>query len=201
MIESIAKALQLSPDEKSHLFQLWTPHASNTPLSTAAVEYPQMQKIIDQVAYPAYITNERTEILAWNKAANEMLANLSSIPAQHRYFIRLLFEDTEIRRRIVNIEEFARYSVAVFRTYYNKNRNDPTFEETVELLIKNSAEFDRLWRQYDIQLKKVNRVILQLPGVKKPVTFDINSLLNLSDSPDIHVCIYTPITEDKDSDS
>ncbi|MED1791415.1 helix-turn-helix transcriptional regulator [Brevibacillus nitrificans] len=201
VMQSIAEALQLSSDEKNHLFQLWNPNASYTPLAVPHAVHPQMQMIIDQVDYPSYITNERTEILAWNEAANEMVADFPSIPVGERYFIRLLFENMEIRRRIVNIEEFARYSVAVFRTYYDKHQDDPWFEETVKHLIKNSAEFERMWKTYDVQLKKVKRITLQPPGVKKTVTFDINSLLNLSDSPDIHICIYTPITEDKDADS
>lgn len=200
VIDSIAQALLLSPAEKSHLYQLWNPHASETPLAAPTVVNPQMQKIIDQLAYPSHITNERSEVLAWNKAAQEMFADFSSIPVQDRYFIRLLFEDMEMRRRIVNLEEFASYSVAVFRTYYDKHRDDPWFEETVEHLIQHNAEFERIWGQYDIQLKKVNRIILQLPGAHQPVPYDIHSLVNLSDRPDIHICIYTPAVEDPAAD-
>ncbi len=200
VIDSIAQALRLSSAEKSHLYQLWNPHTSEAPLAASAVVDPQMQKIIDQLTYPSHITNERSEVLAWNKAAQEMFADFASIPVHERYFIRLLFEDTEVRHRIVNIEEFASYSVAVFRTYYDKHRDDPWFEETVEKLIRNSAEFERIWSQYDIQLKKVNRIILQHPGVHQPVPYDIHSLVNLSDRPDIHICIYTPVIEDPDAD-
>ncbi|WP_317890830.1 helix-turn-helix transcriptional regulator [Paenibacillus arenilitoris] len=199
VIDSIAQALRLSPAEKSHLYQLWNPHASELPLAGPAAMNPQMQKIIDQLAYPSHITNERSEVLAWNKAAQEMFADFASIPVQERYFIRLLFEDTEMRRRIVNIEQFSRYSVAVFRTYYDKHRDDPWYEATVEKLIRSSAEFERIWRQYDIQTKKVNRIILQLPGVRQPVPYDIHSLVNLSGRPDIHICVYTPVTEDPDA--
>jgi len=200
VIESIATALQLSPDEKSHLFRLWNPFASNTPLEAPAVVDPQMQKIIDQLAYPSHITNERSEVLAWNNAAQEMFADFASIPVQERYFIRLLFEDTEMRHRIVNIEEFASYSVAVFRTYYDKHRDDPWFEATVDHLIQNNAEFERIWRHYDIQLKKVNRIIIKPPGVHQPVPYDIHSLVNLSDRSDIHICIYTPVMENPAAD-
>ncbi|MEF2966567.1 helix-turn-helix transcriptional regulator [Paenibacillus sp. M1] len=196
VIDSIAQALRLSPAEKSHLHQLWNPHVSETPFATPSVVNQQMQKIIDQLGYPSHITNERSEVLAWNKAAQETFADFASIPVEERYFIRLLFEDTEMRNRIVNIEEFARYSVAVFRTYYDNHRDDPWFETTVEHLIRNSAEFERIWSQYDIQLKKVNRIILQPSGVHRPVPYDIHSLVNLSDRPDIHICIYTPDTED-----
>ncbi|MEC0240659.1 helix-turn-helix transcriptional regulator [Paenibacillus dokdonensis] len=198
VIDSIAQALQLSPAEKSHLYQLWNPHASETPLATPAVVDPQMQKIIDQLAFPSHITNERTEVLAWNKAAQEMFFDFASIPVQERYFIRLLFENTEIRSRIVNIEEFSNYSVGIFRTYYDKHRGDPWFETTVEHLIRNNVEFEQIWKQYDVQLKKVKRIFLHPPNVYQ--TYDIQSLVNLTDSPDIHICIYTPVTDDPTAD-
>lgn len=200
VIDSIAKALRLSPAEKSHLYQLWNPHAAEIPLSAPAAVDPQMQKIIDQLAYPSHITNERTEVLAWNKAAQEMFFDFVSIPVQERYFIRLLFEDTIMRRRIVNIEEFSRYSVGVFRTYYDQHRDDPWFEKTVEQLIQNSSEFERMWKQYDVQLKKVKRITIQSPVVHQSVHYDIQSLVNLTDRPDIHICIYTPVTDDPTAD-
>ena len=37
-------------------------------------------------------------------------------------------------------------------------------------------------------------------GTLQPVAYDIHSLVNLSDRPDIHICIYTPVTEDPGSD-
>ena len=52
VIDSIAEALQLSPAEKSHLYQLWNPHAFETPFAGPAVVDPHMQKIIDQLTYP-----------------------------------------------------------------------------------------------------------------------------------------------------
>lgn len=200
VIDSIAQALRLTSAEKSHLYQLWNPHAAETPLAASAAADPQMQRIIDQLPYPSHITNERCEVLAWNKAAQEAFADFASIPVQERNFLRMLFEDTNMRHRIVNLEEFASYSVAVFRTYYDKHRHDPWFEATVERLIRNSAEFERIWSQYDIQLKKVKRIILRLPGARQPVPYDIHSLVNPTDRPDIHICIYTPTIGDSDAD-
>ncbi|MBY0215892.1 helix-turn-helix transcriptional regulator [Paenibacillus illinoisensis] len=196
VIDSIAQALQLSSAEKSHLYQLWNPHASETPPAPPTIVDPQMQKIIDQLTYPCHITNERSEVLAWNKVAQEAFIDFSSIPVQERYFIRILFEDMEMRERIVNIEEFSNYSVGMFRTYYDKHRNDPWFETTVEYLIQNSAEFERIWRQYDVQVKKMQQIILRSPDAPQFVHYNIHSLVNLSDSPDIHICIYTPVTDD-----
>jgi len=194
IIENIAKALQLTPDESVHLFQLWNPNEPTVIQPIPSALNPQWHNIIGQLTYPSYITNERSEVLAWNQAANETLADFTSMSAADRILIRLMFTDSEIRRRVINWEEFARYSVAVFRTYYDKHRGDSWFVETVEQLLEISTDFRTMWGLYDIQLKKVNRVLMQLPGSAKVVSFDINSLSSPSDNPELYVCIYTPVT-------
>ncbi|MBB6731521.1 helix-turn-helix transcriptional regulator [Cohnella zeiphila] len=202
VIESIAKALRLSPDEKGHLLELWNPYASDTaiaPAAQAALD-PQVQTVIDQVAYPSYITNERTEVLAWNKAACEKLTDFASVPAEGRSLIRLVFENEDMRRRIVNLDEFASYGVAVFRTYYDKHREDPWYEETVEHLNRNSPAFVQLWKPYDVQHKRGNRVFLRSFADSDPVVYDIRPLANLSDRPDLHICVYMPASESREAD-
>ncbi|MBB3131215.1 transcriptional regulator with XRE-family HTH domain [Paenibacillus rhizosphaerae] len=199
VIEGIASALQLSPDERGHLLQLWNPYGPDPNYADsappAAVD-PQLQKIIDQVAYPSYITNNRTEVLAWNEAARRLLTDFASVPAEKRSLIRLAFENGELQRRIVNIDEFASYGVAVFRTHYDKHRDDPWFEATVQHLMQSSEEFHQLWKPYEIRLKKLDRVILQPSASDEPVAYDIRPLANLSDNPDLHICVYIPSAED-----
>ncbi|MGG4212955.1 helix-turn-helix transcriptional regulator [Paenibacillus sp. FSL L8-0638] len=195
IIESIGEALQLTHDERAHLIQLWNPNeaVAISPIQTRL--NPQWQHIIDQLSYPSFISNEKAEVLAWNSAANEVITDFSSLSVSERVMIRLLFVDSELRRRMVNWEEFASYSVAVFRTYYDKYLGDPWFEETVERLRVESMEFDTMWKQHHIQLKKVNRVSLQIPGAVEAVSYDINSLASITDQPGLHFCIYTPVSQ------
>ena len=152
VIDSIAEALNYLSREESFISAL-EPTCIRDAFCGPSRRRSHMQKIIDQLTYPLS-SLMRSEVLAWNKAAQETFTDFASIPVQDRYFMRLLFEDTEMRNRIVNIEEFSRYSVGVFRTYYDKHRDDPWFETAVEHLTQNSPEFDRLWGQYDVQLKR-----------------------------------------------
>ncbi|MNO32627.1 hypothetical protein D3C76_226200 [compost metagenome] len=69
IMENIGRALQLNPDEKKHLMELWNPHEPEPVPSINTELNPQWQDIIQQLAYPAFISNERSEILAWNEAA------------------------------------------------------------------------------------------------------------------------------------
>ncbi|MBE0336952.1 MULTISPECIES: helix-turn-helix transcriptional regulator [Paenibacillus] len=199
IIESIGKALQLTDDESAHLIQLWNPNETVAISSIQTTLNPQWQNIIEQLSYPSFISNDRAEVLAWNSAANEVIIDFSSMPVSERVMIRLLFVDPGLRRRMINWEEFASYSVAVYRTYYDKYRGDPWFEETVEQLRVESTEFDTMWKLHNIQLKKVNRVSFQIPGAVDVVSYDINSLASIADHPDMHMCIYTPILEGKAS--
>ncbi|RXZ84072.1 XRE family transcriptional regulator [Paenibacillaceae bacterium] len=198
IIENIAKALQLTPDERNHLIQLWNPNEFSSFSSTSATNTllnPQWENIIQQLTYPSFISNNRTEVLAWNRAANEVIADFSSLSANDRIMIRLLFMNPEIRRRMINWEEFALYSVAVFRTYYDTYSADPWFKETVERLSEESSAFATMWNLHNIQLKKVNRVQYHIPGGLKAVAFDINAFASPVDNPDLHICIYTPVLE------
>lgn len=154
---------------------------------------PQWQHIIEQLSYPSFISNDRCEVLAWNRAANEIIADFSSLSVPDRVMIRLLFVNPELRRRMINWKEFALYSVAVFRTYYDKHLEDPWFKQTVEQLCEESVEFETMWKLHNIELKKVSRVFFQLPGAVEAVSFDINSFASLADNPDLHFCIYTPV--------
>ncbi|WP_068503908.1 helix-turn-helix transcriptional regulator [Paenibacillus kribbensis] len=193
IIENIGKALQLTHDELVHLIQLWNPNETTTVSSTHTKLNLQWQNIMDQLTYPSFISNERAEVLAWNRAANEVIMDFSSLSASERVMIRLLFVDPGLRNRMVNWEEFASYSVAVFRTYYDKHLGDLWFEETVEQLRVESIEFDTMWKQHKIQLKKVNRVSFHIPDAVEAVSYDINSLASIVDHPGLHICIYTPV--------
>jgi hypothetical protein len=124
---------------------------------------PEWQNIIDQLACPSFICNDRSEVLAWNQAANEIIADFSSLSDQDRVMIRLLFVDPELRRRMLNWEEYALYAVAVFWSYYDKHAGDPWFGETVERLCEESTEFEAMWGLHNIQLKKISRVLLHIP--------------------------------------
>ncbi|CAM4254784.1 transcriptional regulator with XRE-family HTH domain [Paenibacillus endophyticus] len=193
VIESLAKALQLTADERNHFLKLWDPNDTGTAPPISTTLNPQWRNIIDQLSYPSFISNEKADVLAWNRGAAELLADFSALPEGERNMLRLLFTSSELRRRMLNWEEFASHSVAVFRTYFDKYIEDPWFKEIVEQLCEESADFTSMWRRHDVQLKKVSRVTIQQSDASKAITYEIQSLASAADYPDLHFCIYTPI--------
>lgn len=192
VIESIGRALQLSPDERMHLLRLWSPEKSDMPPGPESVK-PEWQNIIDQVAYPAFIANDRTEVLAWNRAACEIIADFQSMSDQERVLIRTFFMNPYFRNHISNWGEFASYSVAVFRSYYDRHTGNAWFRDTVERLAEECEEFDSMWQLHDIQQKKASRFILNHPRAGE-LAFEINTFVSLNGNTDLHFCSYTPIT-------
>ncbi|UUZ80481.1 helix-turn-helix transcriptional regulator [Paenibacillus sp. P26] len=193
VIESIGRALHLSPDERLHLLRLWSPEKSDVPPTGTESVKPEWQNIIDQVAYPAIIANDRTEVLAWNRAACEIIADFQSMSDQERVLIRTFFMNPYFRNHISNWGEFASYSVAVFRSYYDLHTGNAWFRDTVERLAEESEEFGSMWRLHDIQQKKASRFILNHPRAGE-LAFEINTFVSLNCNTDLHFCIYTPIT-------
>ncbi|WP_245864014.1 XRE family transcriptional regulator [Paenibacillus donghaensis] len=193
VIESIGHALQLSDDEQSHLLQLWNPNVRAASSSATTGLAPQWQLIIQQLHYPSFITNERSEVLAWNSAADEIVTNFTAMTGPNRVMLRILFLNEDLRQRLINWEEFAAHSVAVFRTYYDKHPGDPWFEHLVQQLAEDSAEFAALWELHQIALKKISRVHFKLRETQQVAAFDINSLASLNENKELHCCIYTPV--------
>ncbi|OAX47866.1 helix-turn-helix transcriptional regulator [Paenibacillus sp. AD87] len=197
VMESIAGALQLSEEEKGHLFRLWDPNAEHEfPASYSHLE-AGWQSIISQLAYPSFITNERSEVLAWNEAANEKLFDFSSMNVNDRVMMRMLFLDATLRERMHNWDEFARHSVAVFRTYYDKYPGEPEFYQIVQQLTEESTDFQNIWSMHQIKQKKVNRIFLETTDRTDGIAhaYDIFSMSNLNEQSGIHCCVYIPVVE------
>lgn len=97
VIESVARALQLSSDEQTHLLRLADYGGERNSSPNTGKAYPELQIIIDQVNYPAIIANHRTEVLAYNRMATEIITDFHAIPADERVMTRLIFTDPNLR--------------------------------------------------------------------------------------------------------
>ncbi|OXM83088.1 transcriptional regulator [Paenibacillus rigui] len=195
VIESISRALQLGGDEHVHLLELWNANEPEAVTAITTEVKPQWREIVNQMAFPCFISNDRAELLAWNRAVNERIADFSSRPREQRNMMSMLFTDPQMRSRLINWEEMAAHSVAIFRTSYDKYAHDPWFAQFVAELSKESAEFAALWKLHRVEIKKVTRVFYSLPDENQVLAYDINSLAFTAEHPDLHLCIYTPASD------
>lgn len=197
VIESIGKALRLSRDEFMHLLELWNGNEPETVTTITTEVNPQWKEIVEAMAFPCFISNDRAELLVWNGAVDELIAGFSLRPREQRNMMAALFTDPKMRSRLINWEEMAAHSVAIFRTSYDKYAHDPWFARFVAELSKQSAEFAALWELHRVEVKRVTRIFFRASdeNEKQVLTYDINSLAFTTDHPDLHLCIYTPVPE------
>lgn len=193
VIESIGRALKLSSEENLHLLRLARYGEQVESCRHAEEMNPGLQNMIDQLHYPAIIANHRTEVLAYNRMATEMIVDFDAVPAAERVMARLLFTEPSLRKQLLNWKEFAEYTVGVFRTSFDQKVNDPWFDQFVQRMCQTSEEFLTLWRLHNVQQKKAILYTLDHRGAGR-LCFQLNSFSTINGNADLHCCIFTPVT-------
>ncbi|WP_339371780.1 helix-turn-helix transcriptional regulator [Paenibacillus elgii] len=192
VIESVGRALQLSSEEHLHLLRLANYEGEGDNNPNAEEINPAFQTLIDQLNYPAIIANHRTEVLAFNRMATEIITDFHALPAAERVMTRLVFRDPNLRKHLVNWKEFSDYTLGVFRLNYDQKTGDRRFKEFVQQMCLESEEFQTLWRLHNVQQKKAVLYTFDHPSAGR-LFFELNSFSNLNGNPDLHCCIFTPI--------
>lgn len=147
----VSKALKLDDAECSHLFLL----AHRRPPPPEARQWPsvdpQIQQLLDDLtARPAYVSNLRWDVIAWNAAADRLFD--FSIRAQgDRNIIRMIFADPDLRGRLPAWREDAPRLLAQFRCDLAAAPDDPAMLRLVGDLKKLSPDFRRWMERPDME--------------------------------------------------
>jgi len=196
VLDSIARALNLSDDEHRHLLHL---AGVDLPVPKKAPPLEQMlgelQRVVDQIAYPAFIATDRTEVLVWNGAASRVICDFSAIEPEDRSMVWLTFMHEPLRRSIADWESYARYTAAVVRGRYDKNLDDPEFRRLIDRMLCASPEFKALWSTRDIAEKTLRHIRIDHPEAG-PLNFHIHSFSQVNGNAHAHCCIYSPADEE-----
>jgi transcriptional regulator with XRE-family HTH domain len=157
VLRRIGAALLLDPGESRHLLTLagyGMPENRGEPSRPASVSL-RLQRLIDQLEYgPAWVYDQRWDILAWNRAATEIYGDLAAMQGIERNSLFQLFLGRRMRATLQDWEGHARDCVAKLRVVYASRVDDPWFNELIHLLRARSPEFERWWRDQDIELSQ-----------------------------------------------
>lgn len=191
VLESIARTLQLDVDERNYMFVL-----ASQLLTTSAVPEedrvpPSLQFMMDEMeACPAYLIDNRWNIIAWNRLACEMFGNFSEMDDLEKNLVWRTFMATDYRRLFEDWETIAKRLLAQFRIHFAKNMNDPWYNEMVEKLKQTSPEFGEWWQQHEV---------FGIPAGKKEIFHSKAGLLafiyhsfSLVEQPDWILTVFIP---------
>lgn len=172
IIGSIARALGLDDDERTHLHDLAAPVQGKRrrPARPDAAR-PGTVRLIEAMAdVPAVVMDLRTEVLAWNRLGHALLAGHYDFDAPQRPFdrpnlTRMLFLDCHVRELYGRWEEEAARSVASLRLLAGRFRNDRALADLVGELTLESDCFASLWSKHPVHNCRSGSKLLHHPVV------------------------------------
>ncbi|MBW4625747.1 MAG: helix-turn-helix transcriptional regulator [Brasilonema octagenarum HA4186-MV1] len=194
VIESIARALQLSPDERTHLFALARCEIPADPYLLEETVSPALQDILDSLGTsPALIRGRRLDVLAWNQAACAVFLDYASMPPDERNSLWIMFTNPAIRQMLGDWEGHAQRLLAKFRAMCDRYAGDYRFTQLVEKLHAVSPEFCQWWQKHDVQGRSAGCKEYEHPAVGQLLLN--HTTLQVSHNPELEVVVYTPLPD------
>lgn len=192
VLESIAQALQLTSDERTHLFRLSLQQPpSETLLQKKSVNLA-LQHLIDRLEFcPAFVTSYQFDVLAWNQAACILFGDFAAMAARERNRMWDFFTSPECCRMLMDWEEHALAMLAWFRSTSRRYLGDAKLTELAEDLQRVSPEFRQGWLQHDVQRKHTGLKVYEHPAVGF-LEFDY-TVFQVTETPELSLVVYTPL--------
>ncbi|MBA3923325.1 MAG: helix-turn-helix domain-containing protein [Nostocaceae cyanobacterium] len=193
VLESIAQALKLTADERTHLFMLALQQPpSETLLQKKSVSLA-LQNLIDYLEFcPAYITSYQFDVLAWNQAAC-ILFGFASKTTRERNRMWDFFTNPDCRQMLIDWEEHAQFMLAWFRSTSGRYLGDAKLAELAEDLQRVSPEFQQGWLQHEVQGKHAGLKVYKHPVIGF-LEFEY-TLFQVTETPELSLVVYTPVPE------
>lgn len=191
VLESLAQALRLTPNERRHLFLLAGQSFSpQTPPLEEHISPVLQQMLSDLDPVPAYVMGRRFDYLAWNTVAEKIFAISAASFSYERNLVWRFFTDPMMREHFSHWEQIARGLLAEFRATSTRYPGDEWFEELTEALKQVSPEFCRWWQEHDAP-RSLNGDKIMEHATLGHLEFQHLTLQVLSD-PDVRVSLYMP---------
>jgi len=146
----VAEAMQLTPAERSYLFEL-TRKRDPLELPQAPEEDAPsriLQDAVNAIAAPAYLLDRRWRARARNEPAARLFADW--LGGDEPCLLAYVFLNRTARAFIVDWENRARRLVAEFRADTGRNPDDPALRALVDRLRQGSREFAAFWSDHAV---------------------------------------------------
>ncbi|MCA5923092.1 helix-turn-helix transcriptional regulator [Curtobacterium oceanosedimentum] len=199
VIASLARALNLTTDERAHLFNLARPERSapkRRSLARPDHARPGTVRLINSLTdTPAVVIGKRSEVLGWNALGHRLVAGHVDFDSPERLqdrpnMTRLLFLDAHTKELYARWEEEAVRAVSSLRVLGGRSPEDPELTALVGELTVKSAEFGKLWAKHPVE-----NCVSGIKAFRHPEVgdFDLNfEVLTPPDDSGHRVLMYTP---------
>lgn len=194
VVESLSKVLLLDKQERRHLYLL-----ANQPLPPEVPEYQgaissALQQVLDSLTLsPALITDQRFNVIAWNKAACLLFGEFSEMNARERNMVWAMFTDEKYKQLYVDWNLYAKGLLGRFRSTCGQYIEDTWIAQFVDGLRTQSEEFNLWWPLHEIQNDTSLNKQLYDPAVGL-LDFEISNF-DVSDNSGLKMVVHSPLPE------
>ncbi|MDW6062581.1 helix-turn-helix domain-containing protein [Streptomyces sp. FXJ1.4098] len=161
VLDALAMALGLDAAERKHLATLTGTRGGPPPEARVS---PLLRQILDAMApVPAYVTNHRLDVLAWNDLGGELIGGLAGPGRRDHNQARYFFLDPASRTVFPEWEDRAAESVGQLRVSAGRYPDDAELATLITELSTHSADFRRVWATGEVVMCGAGRKQLRHP--------------------------------------
>ncbi|RAR38967.1 helix-turn-helix transcriptional regulator [Paenibacillus sp. MDMC362] len=195
VLEAISRVFRLNEEEKEHLFLLANQpllHKTGSPLIEGV--NTNLQNLLSQLEYcPTYVTDEKMNIVNWNKAAAVIFGDFDKMDDRDRNAVWRCFTSKVYRELFLNWEDHAQRLIAQFRLAYTRFVGDEWFKGMIQELTDKSPEFRTWWTKHEVLGTPCGKKTIVHPLVGEMIMDHIT--LQVYDAPELKLTIYQPRPE------
>jgi transcriptional regulator with XRE-family HTH domain len=191
VLDAIARTLRLDATERGHLFRLADVPGAAAPAECAECPLPpEVQLVLDALSYPASVTTERFDLLAWNKLYAALFPRLTEAPPNERNTLLSCLTGPSCCSPMPQQDKYTAALVAQLRVAYGRHVGDPAWTHFIRRLEALSPVFAAAWAAHDVaqpssHIKKFRHPTLGLITTKS-TSFAVAAV------PGARMVVYTP---------
>jgi transcriptional regulator with XRE-family HTH domain len=202
IVGALARALQLSRDERDHLYRLAGLQPPQDGTITDHIP-PGMQRVLTRIGEtPVAVFAADWRLIWWNRSWAALIGDPSGLAAEDRNLVRSRFPVAADRRRLAawpiisaDIEASDRAIVADLRRASARYPGDARLAALISRTLAGNQRFAELWRDGAVGWHVEERKTIRHPGIGD-ITVDCD-VLSDSDT-DLKIVIYTAVPGSED---
>lgn len=170
VLNSIARVLKLSEDERRYMYLLMYGHTPTVAVPEENIPFSELTRNIirstNGYPYPVYAMDHAYNLLGWNDACVDWYDDFGLLAPEERNLMRWMFASKRAREVFSDWGSVARDFVGRWRMHLTSNSLRGTTDELADQFKKEFPEFRQLWDEQIVIDRRIAIRRFRRPGSK-----------------------------------